>query len=233
MKIIRNDKLIKRNSKISQYVLYIALATLAAGIYFAFTKNSADEIGWAYLFLVPSFLLVQLSSSMGNRWSRSPRPDEVVVQSLKGLDNQYSLYIYSTAVPHLLVGPAGIWIIKTYFQSGKIFLDKKKNVLKQKGGGNFLSRIFLSESIGNVERESQDLINKLEKNFQQNDISDHPEVKVANVFIDPNVELDVRKYNGTVIASAKLKDFIRRTAKQTNLTTDKVKAVVSKLPAEE
>lgn len=233
MKIIRNDKLIKRNSKISQYVLFIALGTLAAGIYFALTKNTAEEIGWAYLFLVPSFFLVQLSSSMGNRWSRSPRPDEVVVQSLKGLDNQYSLYIYTTAVPHLLIGPSGIWIIKTYFQSGTIYVDKKKNILKQKGGGNIFSKVFLSEGIGNVERESKDLMNRLEKDFQSAGITDHPEIKAMSVFIDPNVVVDVPKFDEIVLTSAKLKDFIRRTAKQVNLPMAKIEPIVSKLPAEE
>ncbi len=231
MKIIQNDKLIKRNSKISQFVLIIALATLAAGIYFALTKNTAEEIGWAYLFLVPSFFLVQISSSMGNRWSRSPRPDEVVVQSLKGLDNQYSLYIYTTAVPHLLIGPAGIWVIKTYPQSGKIYVDEKKHVLKQKGGGNFFTKALLSEGVGNVERESKDLINRLEKDLQKAEVTNHPEIKALSVFIDPNVEVDVHKFNEVVITSAKLKDFIRRTAKQVNLPASKFEPVISKLPA--
>ncbi len=233
MKIIRNDKLIKRNSKISQYVLFISLATLAVGIYFALKFNTADKIGWAYLFLIPSFFLVQLSSSMGNRWSRSPRPDEVVVQSLKGLDNQYSLYIYTTAAPHLLIGPAGIWIIKTYFQSGTIYVDKKKNVLKQKGGGNIFSKVFLSEGIGNVERESKDLKNRLEKNFQSAGIADHPEINAISVFIDPNVAVDVPKFDETVLTPAKLKDFIRRIAKQVNLPPSKIEPIVSKLPKEE
>ena len=233
MKIIRNDKLIKRNSKISQYVLFISLATLAVGIYFALKFNTADKIGWAYLSLIPSFFLVQLSSRMRNRWSRSPRPDEVVTQSLKGLDNQYSLYIYTTTAPHLLIGPAGIWIIKTYYQSGTIFLDEKKNILKQKGGGNFFSKIFLSEGVGNVIRDSNDLKKRLEKFFQNAGISDHPEIKAVSVFIDPNVVVDIPKFDEVVISSAKLKDFMRRMAKQVNLLPAVIEPIVDKLPKEQ
>ncbi|MHB8807708.1 MAG: NERD domain-containing protein [Anaerolineaceae bacterium] len=232
MKIIRNDKLIKRNGKISQYVLIAALTTLVVGIYLTITKSSPEEIGWAYLFLIPSYILVQVSIAMGNRWSRSPRPDEVVAQSLKGLDNQYSLYIFTTSIPHLLIGPAGIWIIKTYHQSGKIFVDEKKGTLKQKGGGNFFTRIFASEGIGNVVKETEELINRLEKYFQKQEISNSPEIKAVNVFLSPEVVLDVPTFTETIITPEKLKDFFRRTDKQVNMSSDEIEKLTNKLPAE-
>jgi hypothetical protein len=232
MKIIRNDKLIKRNGKISQYVLIAALTTLVVGIYLTITKSSPEEIGWAYLFLIPSYILVQVSIAMGNRWSRSPRPDEVVAQSLKGLDNQYSLYIFTTSIPHLLIGPAGIWIIKTYHQSGKIFVDEKKGTLKQKGGGNFFTRIFASEGIGNVVKETEELINRLEKYFQKQEISNSPEIKAVNVFLSPEVVLDVPTFTETITTPEKLKDFFRRTAKQVNMSSDEIEKLTNKLPAE-
>lgn len=232
MKIIRNDKLIKRNSKISQYILIAALTTLVVGIYLTITKSSPEEIGWAYLFLIPSYILVQISIAMGNRWSRSPRPDEVVTQSLKGLDNEYSLYIFTTPVPHLLIGPAGIWIIKTYHQSGKIFVDEKKNILKQKGGGNFFTRIFASEGIGNVVRESQELMDRLEKYFLKREISNSPEMKTIDVFINPDVVIDVSTFTEAITTPGKLKDFIRRIAKQVNMAPDEIEKLTNKLPAE-
>jgi hypothetical protein len=232
MKIIRNDKLIKRNSKISQYVLYAALTTLVIGIYLTITKSTAEEIGWAYLFLIPSYVLVQISIAMGNRWSRSPRPDEVVAQSLKGLDNQYSLYIFTTAIPHLLVGPAGVWIIKTYHQSGKIYLDEKKNILKQKGGGNFFTRIFASEGIGNVGRESKDILDKFEKYLTKIGVTEHPKINVINVFINEDVTIDVPEYPEAIMTAEKLKDFIRKTAKQVNLEPSEIYKLTTKLPIE-
>ncbi len=232
MKIIRNDKLIKRNGKISQYVLIAALVTLVVGIYLTITKSSPEEIGWAYLFLIPSYVLVQISIAMGNRWSRSPRPDEVVTQSLKGLDNQYSLYIFTTSIPHLLIGPAGIWVIKTYHQSGKIFLDEKKGTLKQKGGGNFFTRIFASEGIGNVAKETEELINRLKKYFQKREISNPPEIKAVDVFLSPEVVIDVPAFSETITTPEKLKDFIRRTAKQVNLSPEEIEKLTSKLPTE-
>jgi len=234
MKIIRNEKLIKRNAKISQYVLYAALITLVLGIYFTLTKSDPEEIGLAYLFLIPSYILVQISITMGNVWSRSPRPDEVVANSLKGLDNQYSLYIYSTAIPHLLIGPAGIWAIKAYHQSGKIYLHEKKKVLKQKGGGNFFTKFFANESIGNVAKESVVTSEKLEKYFNKHDISDHPTINVANVFISDDIAIDVdsAEYPEVLLTADKLKDFIRKTAKQVNVEAAVIDEIVEKLPKE-
>ena len=232
MKIIRNDKLIKRNAKISQYVLIAALTTLVIGIYFTITKSDPEEIGWAYLFLIPSYILVQISIAMGNRWSRSPRPDEIVTQSLKGLDNQYSLYIFTTPVPHLLISPAGIWIIKTYHQSGKIFLDEKKNILKQRGGGNFFTRIFASEGIGNVVKDSQELKSRVEKYFLKQEITNTPEIKAVNVFISPDVVIDVPAFAEAITTPDKLKDFLRRTAKQVNMNLEEIEKLTKELPSD-
>lgn len=232
MKIIRNDKLIKRNAKISQYVLIAALTTLVIGIYFTITKSDPEEIGWAYLFLIPSYILVQISIAMGNRWSRSPRPDEIVTQSLKGLDNQYSLYIFTTPVPHLLISPAGIWIIKTYHQSGKIFLNEKKNILKQRGGGNFFTRIFASEGIGNVVKDSQELKSRVEKYFLKQEITNTPEIKAVNVFISPDVVIDVPAFAEAITTPDKLKDFLRRTAKQVNMNPEEIEKLTQELPSD-
>ena len=232
MKIIRNDKLIKRNAKISQYVLIAALTTLVIGIYFTITKSDPEEIGWAYLFLIPSYILVQISIAMGNRWSRSPRPDEIVTQSLKGLDNQYSLYIFTTPVPHLLISPAGIWIIKTYHQSGKIFLNEKKNILKQRGGGNFFTRIFASEGIGNVVKDSQELKSRVEKYFLKQEITNTPEIKAVNVFISPDVVIDVPAFAEAITTPDKLKDFLRRTAKQVNMNPEEIEKLTKELPSD-
>ena len=103
MKISTNQKLIERNKKISQYTLYVSLALLAVGFIWSIRNTDPDKslIGW--MILVPSYFLVQISIYMANKWGKSPRPDEIVVQSLKGLNDEYTLYNFTTPVPHLLV----------------------------------------------------------------------------------------------------------------------------------
>ncbi len=91
----------------------------------------------------------------GNRWGRSPRPDELIDKGLKGLGREYTIYHYVTAASHLLVGPAGVWTLMPYYQSGKIVYEKKR--WKSRGGGFIQSylRLFGQENMGRPEIESE------------------------------------------------------------------------------
>ena len=92
MKLSVNNKLIERNKKIAQTILYVSLALLIIGFIWTLRNEEPSKSLVGYLILIPAFLLVQVSIYMANRWGKSPRPDEIVVSALKGLDNQYTLY---------------------------------------------------------------------------------------------------------------------------------------------
>ena len=85
---------------------------------------------------------------MGNRYGRSPRPDEKLDAGLKGLQNEFVMYHYTTPVSHLLLGPAGVWVFKPYHQRGQVTF--KKNRWQMRGGGFLQSymRLFGQESFG-------------------------------------------------------------------------------------
>jgi hypothetical protein len=65
-------------------LLFVGFAVAATGIYFA------------------------------NRWVRKPRPEEILDQALKGLDDRHRLYHYLPGgPPHLLLSPSGIVLLET------------------------------------------------------------------------------------------------------------------------
>jgi len=144
MKLSINYKLIERNKKIAQITLFASLALLTIGFIWTLRNSEPSKSLIGYMILIPAYLLVQISIFMANRWGKSPRPDEIVVQALKGLDNRYTLYNFTTGVPHLLIGPIGIWIINPYHHKGKISYNLEKNRYLQKGGGKFHCKIFCS-----------------------------------------------------------------------------------------
>src|SRR5215510_16333371 len=112
MKIIKNENLIKRNSRIGQWTSLIALVVLGAGMYISFSNRTNPQMfTYSLIALIVGFGLTQIGMYMGNRWGRSPRPDENLDSSLKGLPGDYSIYHYVTPVPHLLAGPAGVWAL--------------------------------------------------------------------------------------------------------------------------
>jgi len=122
MKIIINEKMIRRNARIGQIATLGGLAILAGGMIISFRKQELFLIAWASLIL--GFILSQIGIYFGNRWGRSPRPDEKLNQALKGLDDRYTIYHYTTPLSHLLIGPAGICVLLTRHQRGRVTYEK-------------------------------------------------------------------------------------------------------------
>jgi len=90
MKVITNDRLIKRNSRIGQIATVSGLLVLVGGMVIAFRNPNSASISW--LALIAGFALSQIGLYFGNRWGRHPRPDELLDQGLKGLsDSRFSV----------------------------------------------------------------------------------------------------------------------------------------------
>jgi len=230
MKIIKNEKLIKRNGQIGQWTSLGALIVLGLGMYISF--NRTDMFAYSIAALLIGFTMTQVGMFMGNRYGRSPRPDEKLDAGLKGLQNEFVIYHYKTPASHLLVGPAGIWVLLPYHQRGQITF--KKNRWRNSGGG-FLQgymRIFGQESIGRPELEMESDINAIKKHLaKQMDESDIPEINGMMVFTNENVEIETE--DDTPIPAMKIKqikDFFRKKAKEKPITSLQLAAVKAALP---
>jgi hypothetical protein len=229
MKIIKNEKLINRNAKIGQYTSIGALAVLGVGMYISFTRP--ELFIWAVVALLAGFTLTQIGMYFGNRWGRSPRPDEKLDAGLKGLTKDYNLYHWSTPVSHLLVGPAGVWVLLPYHQRGQVIYSK--NRWKMKGGG-FLQgymRIFGQEGLGRPDLEAESEINALRKMLAKEMEDDEiPEINVALVFTVEGVEIEADDAPMPALLLKKLKDFVRQKAKEKPITAEELEKVKATLP---
>ena len=231
MKLSNNNRLIQRNKRISQIVLYSALALLVIGLIWSFTGADRTQYTIAYIILIPAYILVQISIYLANKWGRSPRPDEIIGLSLKGLNDQYTLYNYDTGVPHLLVGPAGVWIIKPYHQFGTITFNTGKNQYELKGGANFIAKLFGQESLSNIENESKIARRDFEDYKKKNNISFDVEPKIVNIFFSEKADVIAKNAHEITIHSDKLKEMIRSQAKLNPLRDEKINQIRQQLPA--
>ncbi|MBN2047543.1 MAG: hypothetical protein JW750_06875 [Anaerolineaceae bacterium] len=231
MKTVHNFKLIQRRNKIGQYATIGSLGILALGLYLSFRD---DMMTYALGALILGFILSQLGIYMGSRWGRSPRPDESITNALKGLDNKYSLYHYMTGAAHLLVGPAGVWMILPYTQGGTISYDEKKNRWKQKGGNAYL-KIFAQESLGRPDLDVQSFGSDAQKYLAKvaPDVAEKLPVKALLLFINDKVEVTNADYPVPTLKADKLKDFIRQTAKKNNIDMELVEQLKEKLPQDD
>jgi len=222
MKIIKNEKLIARNGKIGQYTSLAALIVLGAGMYISFSKP--ELFTYSIVCLVVGFIMTQVGMYMGNRWGRSPRPDEKFDAGLKGLHSEFSIYHYSSPISHLLIGPPGVWVLLPYHQRGKVVF--KKNRWKISGGG-FLQgymRIFGQESLGRPEIDAETEVQTLKKFFAKKmDESNTPEIKPVLVFTNDEVELDAGDSPIPAMNLKQLKEFMRQGGRNRVLSADKIK----------
>ena len=214
MKVVTNTKLIKRNAKIGQYTSIGALVIMGIGLYISF--KMPDKFAYSLGALLLGFFMSQIGMYYGNRWGRSPRPDELIDKGLKGLGREYTIYHYVTAAPHLLVGPAGVWTLMPYYQSGIIVYEKKR--WKSRGGGFLQSylRLFGQENLGRPEIESETGIESIKRYLTRilPEGSEVPPIKSLLLFTSPKVELKVEDPPLPTITPKDLKDFMREKSKE-------------------
>ena len=231
MKIIKNEKLIQRNGKIGSILSLAALVVLGLGMYISLAMK--EQFVYALIALVVGFIMTQIGMYLGNKFGRRPRPDEKLDAGLKGLTGDYTLYHYSTPASHLLVGPAGLWLLMPYHQRGQVVF--KKNRWQMSGGGFIQSymRIFGQEGLGRPDIEIDKEIGALQKYLaKQMDGAELPEIKPALVFTSDEVEIDPEGADTPALKIKQLKDFIRQKAKEKPIGQLQLTAVKAALPEE-
>jgi len=229
MKIIKNEKLIKRNGQIGKWTSLGALVVLGLGMYISF--NRTDLFAYSIAALLIGFTMTQVGMYMGNRYGRSPRPDEKLDAGLKGLQNEYVIYHYKMPASHILVGPAGVWVILPYHQRGQITFTKNR---WRNSGGGFLQgymRVFGQENIGRPDLEMESEINSVKKYFaKQMEESEIPEINGMMVFTSDDIEINAEDTPIPAMKIKGIKEFFRKKAKEKPITSTQLAAVKAALP---
>lgn len=224
MNIISNEKLISRNAKIGQFTSLASLAILGIGMYVSFTKPEMSNISIGALML--GFVLSQIGIYFGNRWGRSPRPDELLEQGLKGMNKEYTLYHYTSPVPHLLVGPAGVWLLLPHHQNGTIIYNGKKWKAKEGGFAQNYMRLFGQENMSRPDldagAQADKLTRTLRKHIDENAI---PPINGAIIFTSPNATVEADDAPVPTVHLKQLKPYLRKVAKDAPLTKAEIAKV--------
>lgn len=231
MKIVSNTKMIRRNKKIGQFLTVGALVVLGIGLYFSFTQPEQITITFGALLL--GFLMTQIGIYFGNRWGKSPRPDELITAALKGLEDKHTLYHYVTSIPHALIGPAGIFALIPITVAGNISFDEKRQRFRQKGG-NFYLKLFGQESLGRPEMDARysvdDLTKYLKKILPETEL---PPIEPVLVFTNKKATVDTEGASIDAVVVEKLKDYIRKRAKDKSIPLATIAMVQKSLPTED
>ena len=222
MDIINNEKMVSRNSRLGQYASILGLLILAAGLFMSF--QGEQWVLPSFAALLVGFILSQVGLYYGNRFGRV-RQDLLLNQALKGLDGRYKLYHNTKATNHLLVGPAGIWLLLARFQRGSITYEKGR--WKQRGG-LFLGymRLMAQEGLGRPDLEIPYEVEKVRKFLAQHMPADEvPPISPVLVFTSDRAVVDAGNAPIPTIAVSDLKELIRKAQKTQPLSAPKYTAV--------
>ncbi len=238
MKIIRDERIVKRNTKLGRYAMFGSLAVLAAGMVIAFRYQT--QVSISMITLIVGFIAAQVGIYYSNRFGRSPRPDELLDTALKALDFRYTLYHFSGPVSHMLLSPSGIWALMPYYQRGTITFEKGR--WRQRGGGILYEylKIFAQESLGRPDLEAaanvDNILAHLKKKLPEGIFPpDSPlPVQAALVFTNSRAILDVPDDSGAPYPTTTLKGLktvIKKVEKGKGIPLEKLKLIEDALAA--
>lgn len=220
MKIITNDSLITRNNRLGFWASLISPLCLAFGV--SNLVSNPERTIFSVLLIFAGLIIFYFGISF-RKWGRETHI--FFDQALKKFGKEYTLYHFHTPASHLLVGPAGIWILIPRHVEGSISFNSKRGKWKVRKFTLVKKFIALfSEGIGNpaleIIREADDLDRYLQTRWED---ERQPLINAAVIFIDPNTEIISDDYPVPTIKLAKLRDFIRTQENKNNIPLSLIK----------
>lgn len=211
MRVIVNEQLITKQATSARRVITIGLVLLFAAMMLSFNPRSLLA---AYLIMLLGILLLNWGAIRGNKWLRDPRSDQELGKVLKGLNQGLRLYHYVLPAEHVLLSPAGLFVLLVKPQEGQISCHGGK-WRHRFNLGRFLRTLF-EERLGNptkqVQLEAEKLQRFLIKHLPDGDIP----IQSIIVFSHPKAELDIVEPTVPVMHIGDLKAYLRNaTAKKT------------------
>jgi hypothetical protein len=215
MRIISDEKKISRNVKIGEYAFTAGMVLLIGAFFINLYAISKPDQPTLVFYAFGAFLIGFTATNVGtlfkNRWGR--RPDRQLADSLKGLDDRYTLYNFRLASPHVLVGPGGIMVLHPKYQAGPVYYDRERKRWQAPSAPRGLFALFSQDPMGNPAMEAAAEADVLTSFFKKR----LPETPVAPlaviVFMHPRAEVSAKDAPVPALHAKQLKEYIRRLPK--------------------
>lgn len=207
MEILRDEEYVAKQKKRSQQASLVGFVFLLGGFVLVFI-NVQNLIIFQLIALLIGFGLSQYGIYLAHRFGRSPRPDEVLDDALKGVARDGRLYHYILPAPHVLLTKAGPIVFVLKYQTGNIVAEGDD--WRQTGIG--FRRFFGQEGLGDPTKEADKAVSALAGYINQH-APELDEVLIAPmiVFTSKNIKnLDVADSNIPAMHFSKVKGFLRQ-----------------------
>jgi hypothetical protein len=238
MKVYRNTNEIQRRDKIGRRLSMTGLVILFLGLMASFIPTwlyppgTTPTSAWG-TFLANNWAIISfgalplgfLAASLGTyfitryarrRWPNSniiARPDEYFERNLKGLDDRYSLFIYSLPVGYALLTPFALLTFAMRSDKGRISVDGDR--WREAWSMGRLLTLFAREGVGNPSDELRDHAAKLQAHLANAaatagvNLADTP-IDGSVVFLNADARLTLNNPTVPVLRVDQVKEWVRK-----------------------
>lgn len=224
MEAFVNKRKVKINAEIGRWASLGGLLVLIVGMVFSIRNPGLVWVSMGSLLV--GFLASVVGAYYANHWTRTPRPDQVLEQALKGISNKYHLYSYLLPVSHVMLGPTGLFVFRTFTHEGPVIYDGKKwrqkqSVVRLLG---FTGQEPLVDPVQDALHDAARLHRWLSVRLAGREL---PPIAPFVVFVRDRAELDVVETPIPVVHHKQLKNRIRQFDKECGepLSTDELYAI--------
>jgi hypothetical protein len=210
MRIVSNDRLIRRNTAIAKYASLAGMVLLVGALVInimALTRpQDASLLTYVIAAFFVGFTLTNIGTVFNNRWGR--RPDRALAELLKGLDDRYTLYSYQLGASHVLAGPSGVIVLHPKYQTGEINYTGQR--WQNPGQRRGFFGLFNNDPLGNPVLESAGEVETFNRYVKKRAPELAVEPQALVVFMHPRAEVSARGAPIPVLHAKQLKEYIRK-----------------------
>jgi multisubunit Na+/H+ antiporter MnhF subunit len=222
-----NHRLVKRNRRSSRWMMFGGLGATIVAVLITFLQPALLII--AFGLMLVGGIVSQIGTAIYNRFGRSPRVDEILDISLKGLDDRFTVFHYYLGTNHALFTPNGAYALVPRIEQGAIAYEdgvwKHQAPRRRFSLGGSRPRV-----IKNIEKEAANEANRLRQYLSkripaQSDIAIEPLV----VFLadDTFVRADTAPF--IAVHRKKLKSAFRKSAGRRPFTPEDLQQLATYL----
>lgn len=229
MRLIADEAKIKTRTRTGELAPLVGLALLIIAIALAFLKPAWIWVALILIWL--GFVASMMGGYLGGRYVGPLAHHKKVPEALKGLENSFTLLMYKTPVPFVVMDAGGLTTVLVRGQNGRITYQNGKWRHKDKWG--WLKRFAGQESLGRPDQlallEAEDLRRFLHKRLPEG--IDVP-VRPVILFVHPDAIVEAADSPVPVFRESELKRWLRREGRRPNLPKETVEALYAALRIE-
>jgi len=218
-----NESAIRRNAKLGKILTFGGMGVLVLGLILsvAYPAQVNGVLGIALVGVLSS----QFGMVFYNRWSRRPRMDEVLDDSVKGLDGRYALFHYTLSSPHVLSSPAGVYVLVPRVDEGEVTWVGGTWTLVRSGRGAARPRVLRGIEAA-AQTEADAAASALHKRLPDHTL---PKVLPLLVFLNSKATVHAKGAPMLAVHAKKLKETLRQLPKGGSLSEEQLKELATRL----